>query len=223
MDSLGAHLNNCENPSPRTADDWYAASIELKRPYKFSIAAENATSKGYTSEKIMTSLKAHSIPIYGGNPNVSRDFNPKSFINCHDYPNLDALLKYIKKIDNDDDLWIEMISQPHRTEDQKNLYDSDNKKFNAFLRNIFDQYIQDASRAPKGAWPQILENTFFSRAYPYPQAKKTKIVLGGLIKITKFGSEKHTTILWGLIRKERHHNKNIIKIFNYIIFSYTSG
>jgi len=33
----------------------------------------------------MTSLKANTVPIYFGNPNIAKDFNPEAFINVNDY------------------------------------------------------------------------------------------------------------------------------------------
>ena len=47
--------------------------LRMKKPYKFSIAFENAWYPGYTSEKIVTSMLAGTIPIYWGNPDISRE------------------------------------------------------------------------------------------------------------------------------------------------------
>lgn len=63
VNSLGPHLNNTPGDGHR-AEDWYASSIRMKKPYKFSIAFENAWYPGYTSEKIVTSMLAGTIPIY---------------------------------------------------------------------------------------------------------------------------------------------------------------
>ncbi len=41
VNSLGPHLNNTPGDGHR-AEDWYASSIRMKKPYKFSIAFENA-------------------------------------------------------------------------------------------------------------------------------------------------------------------------------------
>lgn len=58
------------------SEDWYASSIRMKKPYKFSIAFENAWYPGYTSEKIVTSMLAGTIPIYWGNPDIGRESTP---------------------------------------------------------------------------------------------------------------------------------------------------
>jgi len=203
IDSLGSHLNNCKNDSLRFATDWQGESIELKRPYKFSIAVENAKYKGYTSEKILTTFEAHSIPIYWGNPNIVRDFNPKSFINCHDYSNLDAVLQRIKEIDNNDDLWLDIMSQPRRTKEQIELYNSDVKNFNSYLKNIFNQDIQDAKRAPEGTWPTIYQDRFF---HCYCQCYNFS-----------------KSILWGLIKIKKNGDRWKINIFGFIQIRYTTN
>ena len=91
----------------------------MKKPYKFSIAFENAWYPGYTSEKIVTSMLAGTIPIYWGNPDISREFNSASFINCHDFPTLDDAAAYVQKVDEDDNLWCEIMSRPWKTPEQE--------------------------------------------------------------------------------------------------------
>ena len=61
----------------RAQQNWMESSVEQKSYYKFTIAAENAAFPGYTSEKLMTSFQAHSIPIYWGNRDVVDEFNPR--------------------------------------------------------------------------------------------------------------------------------------------------
>ena len=104
VDSLGAHLKNTEIEDTRNIAGWEKESIRLKTPYKFSIAAENATFPGYTSEKIMTSMMANTIPIYWGDPNVRKWFNEKSFINAMKYNSLEELVMRIREIDENDEL-----------------------------------------------------------------------------------------------------------------------
>lgn len=121
VDSLGMHLNNVEVKG--TGYEGHREEcINLKSPYKFSIAAENAVYQGYTSEKIFTSLEAHTIPIYFGNPDIVEDVNPDSFINVNNFDSLDSLVEYIKMIDEDDNLWCKMISAAWLTPQQINQH-----------------------------------------------------------------------------------------------------
>lgn len=86
--------------------------IEFQKKYKFSIAFENYCDKGYTTEKILEAYNSNCIPIYYGNPNVTMDFNPETFINRSDFSTDEELIEYIKKVDNDDELYNSYLNKP---------------------------------------------------------------------------------------------------------------
>lgn len=86
--------------------------LEFLQGYKFTIAFENSSYPGYTTEKLAEALTADTIPIYWGNPLVARDFNSASFINCHDFDNFEEVIEYVIKVDNDDDLYRKYIAAP---------------------------------------------------------------------------------------------------------------
>jgi len=102
VDSGGKVLNNIGG----RVDD----KLKFLQSYKFTIAFENACYPGYTTEKISEALLARTVPIYWGNPLVSRDFNPDSFINCHDFECFDAVIEFVRKVDADDELYHKYIS-----------------------------------------------------------------------------------------------------------------
>ena len=112
---------------------WSELSRMIKSKYKFSIASENARYKGYTSEKLLTSFEAHTVPIYWGNPYVTEEFNPEAFVNCMDYESFDEVVKRVKEIDEDDDLWAYMVSRQWQTDEQKK---SSEQLFVRYLRFI---------------------------------------------------------------------------------------
>jgi hypothetical protein len=87
--------------------------LEFLNDFKFTICFENSQYSGYTTEKIVHPKLINSIPIYWGNPEVGKDWNTKAFINAYDFSNLDDLFEYIKKVDNDDDLYNQMLNEPH--------------------------------------------------------------------------------------------------------------
>lgn len=62
----------CRNTLGHRVKDGHA----WQKGYKFSIACENSTKSGYTTEKLLCALAADTIPIYWGNPEVAKDFNP---------------------------------------------------------------------------------------------------------------------------------------------------
>lgn len=86
---------------------------EFIRPYKFTIAFENESSPGYTTEKIFQPMLQNSIPIYWGNPRIGEEFNTKSFLNWHDYNSDEKLIEKIIEIDTDDNKYMHLLKQPY--------------------------------------------------------------------------------------------------------------
>lgn len=136
VNSGGAFLNNIGG---RTDN-----KLSFETKHKFSIAFENSSRSGYTTEKIVSSLVAKTIPIYWGNPNIGKEFNTKRFINCHDYKSFDDVLEKVKELDNDDEAYLKIINEQISSENynfEKVLDD-----FELFLKNIFDQPLEKAER-----------------------------------------------------------------------------
>ena len=79
--------------------------------YKFSIAMENSEGEGYTSEKIFQSFISGTIPIYYGNYLIDEFINPKSFILIRNEKDIKSKIEYIKKIDNDDNLYKKILKE----------------------------------------------------------------------------------------------------------------
>lgn len=107
VDSGGKVLNNIGYQIGPDAE-----KISWLQGYKFSIAFENASYPGYTTEKLLHGLVANTVPIYWGNPLVARDFNPKTFINCHDFASFDEAVDAVIKVDQDPSLYKEYLNQP---------------------------------------------------------------------------------------------------------------
>ena len=105
VDSGGRALNNIG----------YAVTdkLEFINKYKFTICFENSEYPGYTTEKLVHPKLKNSIPIYWGNPDVSKDWNTKSFINAYDFPTIGELIEYIKRVDNDDELYHSILKESH--------------------------------------------------------------------------------------------------------------
>jgi len=86
--------------------------LRFQKDYKFSIAFENSIGSGYTTEKILDAFAAGTIPIYWGNPSISLDFNPKSYINVHDYNNIEDVVLKVIELDNNPQMYIEYLKEP---------------------------------------------------------------------------------------------------------------
>ncbi|MCF2626455.1 hypothetical protein I6E36_00025 [Fusobacterium mortiferum] len=140
IDSGGRYLNNIGEP--------VKDKFLFQQQYKFSIAFENTSSKGYTTEKLIEAKAAGTIPIYWGNPEIAKEFNTKSFINCHEYENFDEVIEVIKKIDNDDELYLKYLNEPFSLEG----FDLEKKELSDFLYNIIEkkQILRSIDKTSKG-------------------------------------------------------------------------
>lgn len=144
--SPGKHLNNSTLfVGERFANDWMFSKLEFQSQCKFSIAFENTTSPGYTTEKILHAFISNTVPIYWGNPEVTKDFNPKAFINCHDFEDFEAVVERIREVDNNDELYLSILNEPPFVDNQI-PEELKKNKLTAFLQNIFDQEKEKAIR-----------------------------------------------------------------------------
>ena len=137
VDSGGAYLNNIGGP--------VSNKLAFEAKHKFSIACENSSRSGYTTEKIIGSFMANTIPIYWGDPDIGKQFNEKRFINCHKYENFADVLERVKEIDSDDDLYLSIINEPISIPE----YDVSSVKngLEVFLNNIFETPLSKAKKA----------------------------------------------------------------------------
>jgi hypothetical protein len=111
--------------------------LEYVRKFKFSIAFENENDIGYTTEKIFEPMLVNSVPVYWGNSRVNEDFNPKSFINADDFESLDELADYLVFLDENDDEYLKILSEPYFTNNEVNRFVK-NENILQFLENIIN-------------------------------------------------------------------------------------
>jgi GR25 family glycosyltransferase involved in LPS biosynthesis/tetratricopeptide (TPR) repeat protein len=110
VDCGGQFLNNIGYIVPRGTN--CSGKIEYNNSYKFVLTFENKIYPGYVTEKICDAYKSRCIPIYWGSNEVVNDFNPKTFINANDFSSFDELVEYIKKVDNDQELYESYFEEP---------------------------------------------------------------------------------------------------------------
>lgn len=116
VDSFGRVLNNTpgvEGSADRFSLNWKNYRRGFLAPYKFSIAFENESYPGYVTEKILYPMLTNTIPIYWGNPEICEDFNTKSFINCHEYQDFEAVVERVIEVDNYEGLYRQYLSEPY--------------------------------------------------------------------------------------------------------------
>jgi len=142
VDSAGAHLNNV-GYKPKD-------KIAFQSKYKFSIAFENSSTPGYTTEKLIDAAYAGTVPIYWGDPDIGLDFYTEAFVNCGDYPSLEAAARRVIELDQDDNAY-------RRVRDRSILrrplesYSFD-AGFETFFYNIFEQNWNKAFRRNRVFW-----------------------------------------------------------------------
>ncbi len=137
VSSGGGYLNNLHGKKIKN-------KLAFETSHKFSIAFENSSRSGYTTEKIVSSLVAKTIPIYWGNPHIGKEFNTKRFINCHDYKDFNTVVERVKEIDNDDELYFRMMNEKTYAEN----FNTDEVRLGLenFLKNIIDQPLAETRR-----------------------------------------------------------------------------
>ena len=155
VDCPGYVLNNMKNAIEPRNGNWRKGKQQFIKDYKFTIAFENTCNNGYTTEKLTDAFISYSIHIYWGNPLVTRDFNPKAFINCNDFSSFDEVIEYVKFLDNNDSLYLEMLNSPpllfnpeQREKELENfLYNIIEKGNKPFQKNLF--YTENALTSKK--------------------------------------------------------------------------
>lgn len=103
---------------PRQVED----KMSFLPKYKFNMCFENVSYPGYTTEKLYDAFVGKTVPIYWGSPTVEMDFNPKAFLSWHDYHNDDDFLEAIKRLDQNEQAYLDMFFQPMFREGKDNKY-----------------------------------------------------------------------------------------------------
>lgn len=140
VDSAGGAFNNLSDGKPVKEKQVFCEK------YRFTIAFENSSYQGYTTEKIIDAWAAGTIPIYWGDPSISEQFNEKAFINCHNYNSFEEVVEEIKRIDNDEQLYLQMQKEPIYLERSNLLELTDPSYFREWIYHILEQEPKAAIR-----------------------------------------------------------------------------
>lgn len=136
IDSGGRHLNNIGGP--------VSDKLQFIKDYKFTIAFENSSVPGYTTEKLLEPILMKSLPVYFGNPLVDDDFITNSFIRVEGKSDFDRAINEIISLDKDDDKYITMLErEKFKLDNNKEVWE---QKLKMFLKNIFEQPRTSAFR-----------------------------------------------------------------------------
>lgn len=100
---MGGKFNNNVGGPVKNKKQFFAS-------YKFSISIENSEGDGYLTEKIIDSFYSGTIPIYYGDYMLDEYINPKAYILIKGEKDIKEKIEYIKKIDNDDKIYKNILN-----------------------------------------------------------------------------------------------------------------
>ncbi|WRA70440.1 fucosyltransferase [Helicobacter pylori] len=134
---------------------------EFLSQYKFNLCFENSQGYGYVTEKIIDAYFSHTIPIYWGSPSVAKDFNPKSFVNIHDFKNFDEAIDYVRYLHTHPNAYLDMLYEnPLNTLDGKAYFyqDLSFKKILDFFKTILENDMIYHKSSTSFMWKCDLHN-----------------------------------------------------------------
>lgn len=148
VDSGGRYRNNIGAP----CED----KLKFQEQYKFSLAFENTSHPGYTTEKLTDSFAACTIPIYWGDPEIDKVYNKDSFIIIKSEDDFEKALRTIRGLDNDDKMYIDMLERDALS-DKSYGYEARCSAAEAFLVNVIEQPKKLAYRRNRIYWGKMYQ------------------------------------------------------------------
>lgn len=112
MPPIGGDARDPSSTSTDPARNWHAIKQRFMGRYRFNIAFENKALPGYLTEKLIDPLVARVVPIYWGAQLAPEIINPDCFIHARDFPDLDALARYVHALDSDPERYRRYLEAP---------------------------------------------------------------------------------------------------------------
>lgn len=127
--------------------------IEFEHGHKFSIACENASHPGYHTEKLAEAFAAKTVPVYWGDPEVDKVFNPEAFINCMEFSSIDEVVERVIFLDTHPEEYLRMLREPALREQAEGVQSEyEISRLEDFLLHIFEPPLEQAYRRNRGFW-----------------------------------------------------------------------
>ena len=108
VNSGGLALNNIG----RSIGAGAPARLDFVRGHRFHIAFENKRWRGYVTEKLPAAMAAGALPLYWGCPGISREFNPKSFIDVGRFRSFEEACRYVLALEGNRDELANILREP---------------------------------------------------------------------------------------------------------------
>lgn len=159
VESVGTYLNNM--PNGETVNWLNSSKSDFQRKCKFTLCFESTLHYGFVTEKLTDAFFADTIPVYYGSSAAADIFNKDAFINVADYDSFEAAIEKIIELDQDDEKYLRMLSQPI-------LLDSEypqklDEALGNFICHIFEQPLEKAYRRSRVYLPKDYDN-YLTRA-----------------------------------------------------------
>jgi GR25 family glycosyltransferase involved in LPS biosynthesis len=85
--------------------------MQFMMDYKFALAYENNSARGYTTEKYLHAKAAGTVPIYWGDPDFQRDFDPAGCLDARNVKTPDELINLVKSCESEE-IWCKHAAVP---------------------------------------------------------------------------------------------------------------
>jgi GR25 family glycosyltransferase involved in LPS biosynthesis len=106
---------------------------EFLKDYKFCIVFENSSSEGYATEKLLHAKAAGCVPIYWGDPSITKDFDSAGFIDVTGCKTVEEMVQMVKEVDESPTMWEQMAKVPalstEKVEGVRNTFSEMVKRF----------------------------------------------------------------------------------------------
>lgn len=159
VESPGSYLNNM--PDGMTVNWTDNSKVDFQKKSKFTLCFESTLHYGFVTEKLMDAFYADTIPIYYGSSAAAEIFNKDAFINVADYETVDAAIAKIIELDQNDERYLQMLSQPILLD--PNLPQKLDAALTDFICHIFEQPLEKAYRRSRVYIPREHDN-YLARA-----------------------------------------------------------
>ena len=158
VDSVGKYLNN-SNINVNRID---GTKQNFQKKCKFTLCFESTKNEGFFTEKLTDAFLSGTIPIYYGSSTAKEIFNPKAYIDISDFKNFEEAIQKIIEIDNNDDLYLQMLNEPilNKNVSIKQMYKNECE----FVKHIFSQNPNDAYRRSRVYTPKDYESYILHRS-----------------------------------------------------------
>lgn len=164
--SFGPHLRNRVDPRLHARKgSWRSPKFDVMADYRFTIAFENSSHPGYTSEKLIDAWIAGTVPIYWGNPEVARDFPADAMLILDSSRSLDDLVEEVLAVDADPQRYAELQrANPFRTGEVHQRLEAYRASLTDFVGRVKADALEHAGRPrvsePERRWNELRDRVW---------------------------------------------------------------